>query len=89
MTEHHNVAIATVISLALPGAGQFYNGQGGKGALILVASTSLVGAALWNPGLTCPVAAPLLLLYIIAIVDAGVTAGRRIHGESVRPWQWF
>lgn len=83
----HDVSSAALASLFVVGAGQGYNRQAGKGALLFVVSVLLYGLAfhLWS-------AAFLVLGFLVwlaAIADAAVVAGRLIDQEQVRPWEWF
>jgi len=89
--EHHDVTMAALAAIALPGGGQMYNAQRGKGLLLalpplcglfllLGPHSPTVAIAIWTLG---------LLLWFLGIVDAALIAGRWKRHEPVRPWQWF
>lgn len=68
-------AMALVLSLLVPGAGQMYAGQMNKGIVILVVAV-LTGC------LGC-------VLNAVAGADAYVIAQRRLRGEAVDEWKFF
>lgn len=72
---------AALLSLCcLPGLGQIYNGQVGKGLLALVSTAML--SALTDGGSLC-VIGPILC------VDAYCVAAKRRKGRTVGSWEWF
>ena len=81
-----DVTMAAQLSVILPGAGQIYNEQLGKGAVILLAFLALLGLTVvikWFAIVS------LLLVWLMAIVDAAVIAGKIAEGQKVRKWHWF
>ena len=70
-----NAVVAALLSLALPGAGQFYAGQRKKGVATLVVAL-----------LTCSGAG---ILNLVAATDAYLVAERRERGETLSPWKFF
>ena len=89
--EHHDVTMAALAAIALPGGGQMYNAQRGKG--LLFALPPLLGLFVLlgphTPAATVGIWSAGLLLWFVGIVDAALIAGRWIRREPVRPWQWF
>lgn len=91
----HSPLIAGVASASMPGAGQFYNGQWGKGALFFAGTLAMTGGSVlvsddtfFNGSITGP--DPLRLtaamLYGIAIADAAYQVHER---DSFRPMRGF
>lgn len=92
IAEHHDIQLAALVALTLPGAGQLYNGQTGKGLIVMV--LSLIGLALFATRLhyalsDARVWGMCLMLWMLEIVDAGVIAARLVRRERVQRWQWF
>jgi TM2 domain-containing membrane protein YozV len=87
--SYHNVGIATVLAIILPGAGQFFNRQTVKGAALLVLSTLCLAIFAVSPRTYGHAAWGAVALWVIGIFDAGLVAGRIVHGETVSPWRWF
>ena len=90
--KHHDISVAIMIGIALPGGGQFYNGQIGKGILFLL--PSLIGLVVLafqirNFGVSVPLAAIVLLIWLFGIIESALVAARLKRGETVHPWQWF
>jgi TM2 domain-containing membrane protein YozV len=73
-----NSMAAAVLSFFLPGVGQLWLGQSGKGAAILAVAL-LTGCGAVSFG----------ILNLIAAVDAYLLAERRAKGETIGPWQFF
>ncbi|MES2643712.1 MAG: hypothetical protein V4850_29770 [Myxococcota bacterium] len=70
-----NPAVAALVSLFVPGAGQIYAGQTAKGVvMMLVAFGTCFGGGLLN---------------VLAAVDALLIAQRQARGETVGDWQFF
>jgi TM2 domain-containing membrane protein YozV len=89
MNRYHSAGIATVLAIILPGAGQFFNRQSAKGALILLlAILSLVLFAI-NPREYGAAAWGAMVAWMIGILDAGLVGGRIVRHEHVGPWRWF
>ncbi|MBI3311931.1 MAG: hypothetical protein HYZ88_00170 [Candidatus Omnitrophica bacterium] len=78
-------SVALLLSLALPGLGQLYNGQRVKGLVIADASLGLGIGALWLSGLS-RISAVLALgiLWLSAALDAYKTAQ-----ASGQPLDWY
>lgn len=72
--------MAAVLSLVIPGAGQIYNGQIGKGLLILIGVPLLVVFSFLTLFITLIVA---LVVWLWGIFDAYKTA-ERINSEAYR-----
>ena len=71
--------IAALLSLFLPGAGQLYLRQTGKGSLLIV-----LAAAAW---FALPAGA--WALNVVASVDAYQVGALWAQGQAPGPWQWF
>ncbi|WP_265581249.1 hypothetical protein [Methanofollis aquaemaris] len=69
-TKEKNLSIAVICAASCPGLGQVYNGEIGKGVLVLVGTA--VGMLLLIPG---------LLVYIYGIYDGYRTAQKMNAGE--------
>lgn len=77
----HSTVIAALLSaFVCIGAGQFYNRQPAKGAVVMTASIFL---ALCTWGLS------LFLTFPAQLIDAVMVAARLERGEVVGPWQFF
>jgi TM2 domain-containing membrane protein YozV len=87
--SYHNVGIATVLAIILPGAGQFFNRQSAKGAILLVLATVSLAVFAANPRTYGHVAWGAVAFWVLGIFDAGLVAGRIVRGEAVSPWRWF
>lgn len=83
----HDVSVAAMMSIFLPGGGELYNGQVGKAALMALLYIVPVAAAFltrtWWIGLVAPV------VWCVSVTDASITAGRILRGETVGAWKWF
>ncbi len=84
----HSVVAAVLLAVfigCIPGLGQMYNKQVGKGVVIFLLEMVL--------GVTTLIIWPLLLLFgpihLIIILDAGIVASRLDRGEAISPWQCF
>lgn len=87
--SYHNIGIATVLGIILPGAGQFFNRQPSKGTtLLLVATLCLVVFAV-SPRAYGHAAWGAVAAWLLGVFDAGLVAGRIVRGESVSAWRWF
>lgn len=79
--------VAALLSTICPGAGQFYNGEAGKGLVFALVGLVCVLTVFWSPwgwsalqGLSVPTAVALVVLavvWICAIVDASRGASQR------------
>lgn len=87
--SHHNVGIATVLAIILPGAGQFFNRQPVKGAALLLLSTLCLAIFAASPKSYGYAAWGAVGFWLLGVFDAGLVAGRIVRGETVRPWRWF
>jgi hypothetical protein len=76
----HPPAMAVILSLWLPGLGQFYNRQASKAVAILMLTLSICLLADIRIG---------LIMLPLAAIDAGLIAARLNRGEPVREWEWF
>jgi hypothetical protein len=68
-------AVAALVSLFVPGAGQVYAGQTAKGVVMLLVALGTFGC--------------FGLLNVLAAVDALLIAQRQARGETVSDWQFF
>jgi TM2 domain. len=64
-----NSGLAAVLSFFIVGLGQIYNGQFGKGFLLIFLDLACWGAFFEGYGLIC-----LIVLWVFAIIDAYKTA---------------
>ena len=90
----HIVLPAILISLALPGGGQVYNRQPGKGGIFFALSGLLVAyclALVFSDWLRAFGVFTLGVFVIagLSTLDAALVARRLNRGEAVRRWQWF
>ncbi|MBP2145102.1 TM2 domain-containing membrane protein YozV [Methanofollis sp. W23] len=69
-TKQKNLAIALICAISCPGLGQVYNGEIGKGVLVLLGTA--VGTLLLIPG---------LIVYLYGIYDGYRTAEKMNAGE--------
>ena len=78
-----NPVLGGVLGFINFGLGAFYNGQTGKGVLLLI-TTILFGGTVWY-------ISPLLgLIFGAAFAYDGYKISQRINnGETVGPWQFF
>ncbi len=79
--------VAGILSVIVPGLGQFYNGQWGKGAIFLVGQAGLVGAILYAVSLHEGEGLGLLLLLFLlplAVIIASSSDAMR-HGRADEP----
>lgn len=77
----HNVGIAILLGFFLAGfAGQFYNGQVGKGVvgLVLLIVSFVVSCGMLTP-----------TVWLVLLMDAGSVAHRLSKGIPVKPWSLF
>ncbi len=89
--EHHVISTAISMSLFLPGAGQLYNGQTIKGILLIVLFFAGLYAITFQPNhVTALLAGPgEAILWVAAILDAGLIARRLRRGQAVSAWKCF
>ena len=90
----HAILPALLISLALPGGGQIYNRQAGKGGVFFMLSGLLVAYCLALVFADWLRAFGVFTLGVFVIaglstLDAALVARRLNRGEAVRKWQWF
>src|ERR1051326_126456 len=76
---YKNPAIATILSLFLPGLGQLYNGEYGKGFGLLVLDAISVGL-ISSEDMSTPGIFIAVVVWIIGMVDANNSANR-INGQ--------
>jgi TM2 domain-containing membrane protein YozV len=80
-----NGLVASLLSLVVPGAGQFYNGETGKGLFFVLGTLVSLFLIFWSPwglnskqkGISTTLIATLIffgVLYIMAVADANMTA---------------
>jgi TM2 domain-containing membrane protein YozV len=87
--SYHNVGIATVLAIILPGAGQFFNRQAVKGTAILLLATFCLIVFAASPRTYGYAAWGAVAFWVVGIFDAGLIAGRIVRGEPVSAWRWF
>jgi TM2 domain-containing membrane protein YozV/ribosomal protein S27AE len=76
IVEEKSPGLAAVLSFFIPGLGQIYNGQIGKGLLLLVLAMLSAGLIIIIIGII-----PYLIIWLFSIFDAYSTANRINRGE--------
>jgi TM2 domain-containing membrane protein YozV len=79
----HQTIIAILLSLFLPGLGQIYNKQTTKGLVLL--GLTFLGVCL----IVCSYGILNVIVWIIALVDAILIAGKLNKGQPVMQNEWF
>jgi TM2 domain-containing membrane protein YozV len=79
----HQTIIAIILSLLLPGLGQIYNKQTNKGLVLL--GLTFIGLCL----IFCSYGLLNLIVWIIALVDSILIAGKLNRGQFVMQNEWF
>jgi hypothetical protein len=83
----HDVSVAAMLSIFLPGGGEMYNHQLEKGILLVLLFVVPLAVALVMWQFKYALLAPVV--WCVSVTDASLIAGRLLRGETVRPWQWF
>lgn len=76
--QQKNPELAAILSFLIVGVGQIYNGQVGKGVIIIIAA--VISGVLWTIGIGIIFS---IIIWIYAIYDAYTTAKQINAGELV------
>lgn len=79
----HQTIIAIILSLLLPGLGQIYNKQTNKGLVVL--GLFFLGLCL----LFCTYGTLNIIIWLAALVDSIIIAGKLNRGQPVMQNEWF